>query len=231
MKKVIFELEKWIEYTTKLIEKKIKQKNKPIFVFIWWWSWSWKTSVISSIISEKFQEKTLVISMDDYFKDYNQVVNKKKVSWFINWTDYYTLRLRLMHNHLKKLSEGKQIKKPIYNFKLNKSDKYTTIKPKNIIIFEWIHVLSKIIKFKPDIKIFIDNSSSSRLLRILFRDIKRKGIHPVEILNYFFIILEPNYNNFISPTKNYANIIIKNDFNPAKEFSLENLKNLVESFS
>ena len=61
-----------------------------------------------------------------------------------------------------------------------------------------------------DIKIFVDAEPDERLLRVITRDIAERG-HPLEMLiGKYRNVLKPMHDEFIEPTKQYADIIIPN---------------------
>jgi uridine kinase len=62
-----------------------------------------------------------------------------------------------------------------------------------------------------DIKIFVHADSDERLMRRLKRDIAERGRDLNEVLSRYQNTLKPMHNQFIEPTKTYADIIIPNN--------------------
>ena len=62
-----------------------------------------------------------------------------------------------------------------------------------------------------DIKVFVHADADERLIRRVRRDIKERGRDVNEVLNRYQTTLKPMHQQFIEPTKNYADIIIPND--------------------
>ena len=61
-----------------------------------------------------------------------------------------------------------------------------------------------------DLKIFVDAEPDERLLRVIERDIAERG-HPLEMLiGKYRDVLKPMHDEFIEPSKQYADIIIPN---------------------
>ena len=59
-----------------------------------------------------------------------------------------------------------------------------------------------------DLKIFVDAEPDERLLRVITRDMVERG-HPLEMLiDKYRNVLKPMHDEFIEPTKQYADIII-----------------------
>jgi len=62
-----------------------------------------------------------------------------------------------------------------------------------------------------DIKIFVHADADERLIRRVRRDITERGRDVSEVLSRYQDTLKPMHQQFIEPTKNYADIIIPND--------------------
>jgi uridine kinase len=62
-----------------------------------------------------------------------------------------------------------------------------------------------------DIKVFVHADSDERLIRRLKRDIQERGRDINEVLERYQSTLKPMHQEFIEPTKNYADLIIPND--------------------
>ena len=62
-----------------------------------------------------------------------------------------------------------------------------------------------------DIKIYVHADSDERLIRRLKRDINERGRDLDEVLSRYQNTLKPMHNQFIEPTKEFADIIIPNN--------------------
>jgi uridine kinase len=60
-------------------------------------------------------------------------------------------------------------------------------------------------------KIFVHAETDERLIRRVRRDITERGRNIDEVLNRYQTTLKPMHQQFIEPTKNFADIIIPND--------------------
>ena len=101
------------------------------------------------------------------------------------------------------------------------------VEPKEVIIVEGIMSLyDKELRDLMDLKIFVDAEPDERLLRVITRDMVERG-HPLEMLiDKYRNILKPMHDEFIEPTKQYADIIIPNGGNNQK--AIEILKLYIE---
>ena len=79
-----------------------------------------------------------------------------------------------------------------------------------------------------DLKIFVEAEPDERLLRVIQRDMAERG-HPLEMLiDKYRNVLKPMHNQFIEPTKQYADIIIPNGGDNQKAINM--LQMYVRSF-
>jgi len=84
--------------------------------------------------------------------------------------------------------------------------------PRKVMIVEGILILTHPdIRDMFDIKIFVHADSDERLIRRLRRDISERGRDLEEVINRYQMTLKPMHEQFIEPTKEYADIIIPNN--------------------
>ena len=169
---------------------------------------SGKTTVVNSIIEELKNEEVDVISQDSYYQDTSHLSfeDRKK----INFDHPKSIDFELLVSHLKELKAGKNIQQPVYSFKEHNRTKETIeIEPRKVIIVEGILILTHPdIREMFDIKIYVHADSDERLIRRLKRDIAERGRDLEEVLNRYQSTLKPMHQQFIEPTKEFADIII-----------------------
>ena len=84
--------------------------------------------------------------------------------------------------------------------------------PKKVIIVEGILIFNnKALLDLFDIKIFVHADSDERLIRRIRRDISERGRDINEVLTRYQETLKPMHQQFIEPTKEFADIIIPNN--------------------
>ena len=98
------------------------------------------------------------------------------------------------------------------------------MEPKEVIIIEGIMTLyDKSLRDQMDLKIFVDAGPDERLLRVIVRDIAERG-HPLDMLiSKYRNVLKPMHDEFIEPTKQYADIIIPNGGDNERAISMMKL--------
>ncbi|MDA9353929.1 uridine kinase [Flavobacteriaceae bacterium] len=172
---------------------------------------SGKTTVVNQIINELPEDEVCVISQDSYYKATDNLSYEERIK--INFDHPRAIDFDLLETHISDLKSGKIIQQPIYSFKTHNRTK-DTIKthPRKVVIIEGILIFnSKKLLDLFDIKIFVHADADERLIRRVRRDIKERGRNIDEVLDRYKDTLKPMHQQFIEPTKNFADIIIPND--------------------
>ncbi len=169
---------------------------------------SGKTTVVDQIVAELPADEVCVISQDSYYHDTSHLSLEERVK--INFDHPKAIDFDLLVGHLKELREGNSFEQPVYSFvEHNRTGKTITTFPKKVIIVEGILILAHPdIREMFDIKIFVHADSDERLIRRLKRDIATRGRDLEEVLNRYQTTLKPMHQQFIEPTKEFADIII-----------------------
>lgn len=118
----------------------------------------------------------------------------------------------LLSKHIEDLKNGIAIEQPTYSYiTCTRLQETIHIEPKEVIIVEGIMALyDKKLRDQMDLKVFVDAGADERLLRVIVRDIAERG-HPLDMLiDKYRNVLKPMHDEFIEPTKQYADIIIPN---------------------
>lgn len=169
---------------------------------------SGKTTVVDQIIAELPADEVCVISQDSYYHDTSHLSfeDRKK----INFDHPKAIDFDLLVSHLMELRQGNSFEQPVYSFvEHNRTGETITTFPKKVIIVEGILILSHPeIREMFDIKIFVHADSDERLIRRLKRDIATRGRDLEEVLQRYKTTLKPMHQQFIEPTKEFADIII-----------------------
>ncbi|BAO56490.1 uridine kinase [Nonlabens marinus] len=169
---------------------------------------SGKTTVVSQVAHEYPDSDVTVISQDSYYKDTSHLTYEERVK--INFDHPSSIDFDLLKEHLHQLREGKTIDQPVYSFvEHNRTSEIVKTAPSNVVIVEGILILTQPeIRNLFDIKVYIDCDSDERLIRRLKRDISDRGRDLDEVLDRYQTTLKPMHQQFIEPTKAYADVII-----------------------
>ncbi|WP_148870917.1 uridine kinase [Tenacibaculum adriaticum] len=172
---------------------------------------SGKTTVVNQIINELPADEVCVISQDSYYKATENLSYEERTK--INFDHPRAIDFELLVTHLNELKTGGIIEQPVYSFVSHNRTK-DTIKthPRKVVIIEGILIFnSEELRKLCDIKVFVHADADERLIRRIKRDITERGRDIEEVLSRYQSTLKPMHQQFIEPTKNYADIIIPND--------------------
>lgn len=172
---------------------------------------SGKTTVVNQIIKHLPTDEVCVISQDSYYKGNDHLSYEERTK--INFDHPRAIDFELLVKHLKELKAGNIIEQPIYSFVTHNRTKDTVqTHPRKVVIVEGILIFnSEELRNLFDIKIFVHADTDERLIRRIRRDISERGRDIDEVLNRYQNTLKPMHQQFIEPTKNFADIIIPND--------------------
>ncbi|KAA8523522.1 hypothetical protein F0562_009945 [Nyssa sinensis] len=112
---------------------------------------------------------------------------------------------------MEKLKHGQAVDIPKYDFKSYKKDVFPArrVNPSDVIILEGILIFhDPRVRDLMNMKIFVDTDADVRLARRIRRDTVEKGRDIDTVLDQYSNFVKPAFDDFILPTKKYADIII-----------------------
>lgn len=170
-----------------------------------------KTTVVNQIIDELPTNEVTVISQDSYYNDMSHIPYSERVK--VNFDHPRAIDFELLGKHLSQLKSGNAIEQPVYSFvEHNRTGETVITKPSKVVIVEGILIFTHPeIRDLFDIKIYVHADSDERLIRRIKRDISERGRTVDEVLNRYQTTLKPMHQQFIDPTKEFADIIIPNN--------------------
>ena len=183
--------------------------KRPIVIGIAGGTCSGKTSIASILIEEfRYTNSVNIIKEDDYYKDQSNLPMEEREK--TNYDHPLAFDFDLMQNHIKQLIEGKAIEKPTYDYTIHNRSKNTeVIYPSDVLIIEGLFTLyTKEIRDLEDIKIFVDTPADIRFIRRLKRDVAERARTVESITTQYLTTVKPMHDQFLEPTKQYADIII-----------------------
>jgi len=172
---------------------------------------SGKTTVVHQIMNELPDTEVGVISQDSYYKETHNLSFDERA--LINFDHPRSIDFELLEKHLIALKAGETIDQPVYSFiQHNRTDDTVSTHPRKVMIVEGILILTNPeLRELFDIKIYVHADSDERLVRRLKRDISERGRDIDEVLTRYQNTLKPMHEQFIEPSKAFADIIIPND--------------------
>lgn len=169
---------------------------------------SGKTTVVRKIVESLPAGEVVVLPQDSYYKDSSHVPVEERQ--FINFDHPDAFEWSLLSEHLAMLKEGKAIEQPTYSYlTCTRQPETIHIEPREVVIVEGILALcDDKLREQMDLKIFVDADSDERLIRVISRDIVERGRTAEAVMERYTRILKPMHQQFIEPTKRYADLII-----------------------
>lgn len=170
-----------------------------------------KTTVVDQITSQLPEREVGILSQDSYYKDLSHLSFEQRCE--VNFDHPSAIDFDLLITHLMALKAGESVNQPVYSFKNhNRTQETVLTQPRKVMIVEGILIMSHPdIRDLFDIKIFVHADSDERLIRRLRRDISERGRDLNEVLERYQTTLKPMHDEFIEPTKEFADIIIPNN--------------------
>ena len=169
---------------------------------------SGKTTVVKKIVEALPPHYVSVVPLDSYYNDTSHMTEEERHA--INFDHPDAFDWKLLIKQVNQLRKGEAIEQPTYSYILcNRLSETVHVEPKPVIIIEGIMtLLNKKLRDMMDLKIFVDADSDERLIRNIQRDIVERGRDVQMVVDRYLEVLKPMHEQFIEPTKRYADIII-----------------------
>jgi len=201
--------------------------KKPFIIGIAGGTGSGKSTVANAIIDKIGKNNIVYICHDSYYKDISEFDDNIT----INYDHPSSLDTELMYQDIVKLINGNTIYIPEYDYITHRrlaETIETNLRP--IILIEGILIYNDIkIRDLCNIKIYVDTEADERFIRRLKRDIAVRGRTTDDIIYQYTELVKPMHNQFVEPTKNYADIIIPSGYNEASvNMVVASLENLIQ---
>jgi uridine kinase len=183
-------------------------KHKPVVIGVAGGSGSGKTSVTKAIYEQFQGHSILMLQQDYYYKDQSHLPFEERLK--TNYDHPLAFDNDLLIEHLNELLNHQSVEKPVYDYKMHtRSDETILVEPKDVIILEGILVLEdERLRNLMDIKLYVDTDADLRIIRRMLRDIKERGRSIDSVIDQYITVVRPMHNQFIEPTKRYADVII-----------------------
>ena len=169
---------------------------------------SGKTTVVRKIVQALPPHYVAVVPLDSYYNDTSHMTDEERHN--INFDHPDAFDWKLLNKQINMLRNGEAIEQPTYSYILcNRMKETVHVEPKPVIIIEGIMTLiNKKLRDLMDLKILVDTDSDERLIRNITRDVVERGRTVDMVLERYLNVLKPMHEQFIEPTKKYADLII-----------------------
>ena len=169
---------------------------------------SGKTTVVKKIVEALPPHYVAVVPLDSYYNDTSDMTDAERKA--INFDHPDAFDWELLNKHVRQLKAGEAVEQPTYSYILsNRLPETVHVEPKPVILIEGIMTLvNKELRDMMDIRIFVDTDSDERLIRNIQRDVLERGRTVDMVIDRYLEVLKPMHEQFIEPSKKYADIII-----------------------
>ena len=116
----------------------------------------------------------------------------------------------LMIEQIDALLAGQAIEKPVYDFVQHTRSTVTeVIEPCDVVVLEGLFVLEEPeLRKRLNIKVYVDTDADIRFIRRLLRDVEERGRTLQSVVNQYTETVRVMHEQFIEPSKRYADVII-----------------------
>jgi uridine kinase len=199
-----YKLGAWEEFVKK------RRKKEPFVIGVTGGTASGKTTVCEAILKKLENQRVCIISQDSFYRDLDESALREVASCNYNFDHPDAFDWPLIANILKTIKTGKRVDIPQYSFITHSRLKETTpIYGADVILFEGIlSFYTPELRESMDLKIFVDTDADTRLSRRVLRDINDRGRTLDGVLLQYEKFVKPAFEDYILPTKKYADVII-----------------------
>ena len=169
---------------------------------------SGKTTAAVQVQSHFAAERVVIIHHDNYYRDLAHLPFEERAR--INYDHPDAFETTLLLEHLESLRAGGVVDSPVYDYELHRRRPQTQrLGPADIVLLEGILVLeNEALRRQMDIRIYIDEDADERFMRRLERDVLDRQRSVESVVDQYRRTVKPMFQQFVEPSKRYADLII-----------------------
>jgi uridine kinase len=154
-------------------------------------------------------DNATIVYQDNFYIDQSHRFDHDGGS--VNFDHPDSLDLKLLAKCLSELKTGHATNIPIYDFKTHtRSKEQLTVGPAKVVIVDGILIFHPdYLRNQFDEMVFFDTPESLRYERRLHRDVHERGRTPEGVKAQFLKQVKPMHDEFVEPSKEFANVIVK----------------------
>ncbi len=179
---------------------------------------SGKTSQGAGRLLQAFPGRSMIFPIDMFYRGKRGLaVLQKQYGHEISWDEPLALDLDDAGEQLEHLRNGQNATIPMYDFGESERVGSESVSSQPIIIAEGLFALHDSIRIHGDLGVYVDVDVHGQIIRRVLRDIVRKKREPNDILFELAQTAIPKQYEHVTTTRQYADIIINNDYRPETE--------------
>jgi len=185
-----------------------QRKKRPFIIGVCGGTASGKTSVCEDILKKLENQRVVIISQDSFYCALDEKAIESAATY--NFDHPNAFDWRLLEEVLGGIKAGKRVDIPQYSFITHSRLKESTpLYGADVILFEGIlSFYTQELRDTMDLKLFVDTDADTRLSRRVMRDISERGRTLQGVLHQYETFVKPSFEEYILPTKKYADVII-----------------------
>ncbi|KAL4312013.1 hypothetical protein GQ457_01G006220 [Hibiscus cannabinus] len=170
---------------------------------------SGKTTVCDMIIQQLHDQRVVLVNQDSFYHNLTEEELARVHEYNFDHPDAFDTEKLL--DSMENLRHDRAVDIPNYDFRSYKNNVFAArrVNPSDVIILEGILIFhDPRVRELMNMKIFVDTDADVRLARRIKRDTVEKGRDIGAVLDQYSKFVKPAFDDFILPTKKYADIII-----------------------
>ena len=170
-------------------------------------------STFAKRLKERFPDDVALVSCDNYYLARDDMPFEERTK--LNYDSPEAFEFNLMIRQITDLKAGKNILCPVYDFSRHtRSDRVLEIPAKPVILIDGILIFAEPkLRQIMDMRIYVETDADERILRRARRDMVERGRDLDGIIDQYLATVKPMHNQYVEPTKAYADIIINGGMN------------------
>ncbi|XP_049375781.1 uridine kinase-like protein 3 isoform X1 [Solanum verrucosum] len=196
-----------IEQPTTSIDDSVHRQ--PFIIGVAGGAASGKTTVCDLIIEQLRDQRVVLVNQDSFYHTLTPEELTKVHEYNFDHPDAFDTEKLLCV--VEELKQGQAVDIPKYDYKSYKNDVFPLrrVNPSDVIILEGILIFhDPRVRDLMNMKIFVDTDADVRLARRIRRDTAEKGRDISVVLDQYSKFVKAAFDDFILPTKKYADVII-----------------------
>ncbi|CAN6464846.1 unnamed protein product [Victoria cruziana] len=183
-------------------------QRQPFLIGVSGGTASGKTTVCDKIIQQLHDHRVVLVNQDAFYRGLTAEESEHAHDYNFDHPDAFDTEQLL--DCMAKLKDGQSVSVPIYDFKTHqRCDYFRKVNASDVIILEGILVFhDERVRDMMNMKIFVHADDDVRLARRIRRDTVERGRNINSVLEQYAKFVKPAFDDFILPSKKYADVII-----------------------
>ena len=190
-----------------------RDSGRPVVIGIAGGSGSGKTTIAESVVDQIGPDRVAFIPHDAYYWHRPDISFEERTK--VNYDHPDSLETELMVAHIESLLAGEAVERPVYDFAEHlRSDQAVTVVSRPVLLLEGILILAEpSLRELMDLRVYVDADADVRVLRRVERDMEDRGRSFESIVEQYHTTVRPMHQQFVEPSKRFADIIIPEGYN------------------